>query len=83
MPHLERPVEQTVGIHVDLSHEAATPPGMRVTARVTLAEVEGRRLLFEVVVRDEADLICRGCHGRFVVNAEKFNAALEKKWGRV
>ena len=36
--------QKTVGIHVDLSHVAATPVGMRVTARVELVAVEGRKL---------------------------------------
>ena len=47
-PHLDWPREQTVGTHIDVSHTAATPAGFTVTAGVKLAEVEGRRLLFEV-----------------------------------
>ena len=27
-PHLDWPAEQTVGTHIDVSHEAATPPGL-------------------------------------------------------
>ena len=42
-PHLDWPREQTVGIHVDISHEAATPPGLEVSVRVLLTEVDGRR----------------------------------------
>jgi predicted thioesterase len=33
-PHLDWPEEQTVGTQVNISHTAATPPGMEVTARV-------------------------------------------------
>jgi len=34
-PHLEWPREQTVGTHVDVSHAAATPPGLEIVARGT------------------------------------------------
>src|SRR5215472_14181434 len=34
--------QKTVGTHVDLSHVAATPMGMRVTAQVKLVAVECR-----------------------------------------
>ena len=47
-PHLDWPAEQTVGTHVNVSHSAATPPGLEVTARVKLVAVDGRRLTFEV-----------------------------------
>ncbi len=45
-PHLDWPREQTVGIHVDLDHTAATPPGLVVTVKGTLTQVEGRKLTF-------------------------------------
>ena len=78
-PHLDWPAEQTVGTHVNLSHTAATPPGMEVVAKVKLMEVDKRRLVFEVEARDGVDLISKGTHERFVINAEKFNAKLQEK----
>jgi fluoroacetyl-CoA thioesterase len=72
LPHLDWPAEQTVGTHVNLSHSAATPPGMEVRAKVKLVQVDGRRLVFEVEARDEVDVICKGTHERFVINAPKF-----------
>jgi fluoroacetyl-CoA thioesterase len=78
-PHLDGPEEQTVGTHLDLSHLAATPPGMEVTARVKLVEVDGRRLVFEVEACDAADRIARGRHERFVIRREKFDARLQEK----
>ena len=63
-PHLDWPEEQTVGIHIDISHVAATPPGLSVTAKVKLVEVDGRRLVFEVEAHDDFDLIARGRHER-------------------
>jgi fluoroacetyl-CoA thioesterase len=79
-PHLE-PGEQSVGSRVDLSHEAPTPPGMTVTVEVALRELDGRRVVFDVEARDDADLVCRGRHERFVIDAARFGARLAKKAG--
>jgi fluoroacetyl-CoA thioesterase len=73
-PHLDWPEEQTVGTHIDVSHEAATPPGLTVTATVELIAVEGRKLVFAVEAHDGVDLISRGRHERFVIDKEKFDA---------
>ena len=78
-PHIDWPNEQTVGSHVNLSHSAATPPGLEVRAKVKLIEVDGRRLLFEVEASDGVDIICRGTHERFVINAAKFNEKVGMK----
>ncbi len=78
-PHLDWPSEQTVGTHIDVSHLAATPPGLEVTAKVKLVEVDGRRLLFEVEAHDGVDLISRGKHERFIINKEKFDAKMKEK----
>jgi fluoroacetyl-CoA thioesterase len=78
-PHLDWPTEMTLGTHVDLSHTAPTPPGMDVTARVTLTHVEGRKLTFDVEVRDDAEVIGTGKHERFVIEAGKFNAKVARK----
>ena len=78
-PHLDWPSEQTVGTHIDVSHLAATPPGLEVTAKVKLVEVDGRRLVFEVEAHDGIDLISRGKHERFIINKEKFDAKMKQK----
>jgi len=77
-PYLE-PRQRSLGTRVDLSHRAATPVGMKVTAEVRLEGVDGRRLRFRVVCRDEAEVICEGDHERFVVEVERFLKGLEKK----
>lgn len=79
IPHLEWPLEQTVGTHVNFSHEAATPAGMEVVAKVELVEVEGRRLRFNVEAHDETGLISRGTHERFVIDKERFDKSLTQK----
>src|SRR3954470_13514517 len=71
-PHLDWPREQTLGTHVDLSHIAATPPGMTVEIHARLNAVEGRRLVFAVKARDDLDVISEGRHERHVVDAARF-----------
>lgn len=71
-PHLDLPAEQTVGTHVNLSHSAATPPGLTVTVSARLERVEGRKLSFSVTAHDGVDEICRGTHERFVIDSQRF-----------
>ena len=78
-PHIDWPREQTVGIDVKLNHIAATPPGLTVTVNVKLEEVEGRKLVFSIVADDGIDKISEGTHGRFIIDAAKFNAKMAVK----
>ena len=78
-PHLDWPAEQTLGTHVDVSHLAATPPGLRVTVTVRLLTVDGRRLTFAVEAHDGTDVISRGTHERTVIDAARFAAKLQSK----
>jgi fluoroacetyl-CoA thioesterase len=41
-----------VGIHIDVSHEAATPPGLKIKVTVELTEVKGKKLVFNVEAHD-------------------------------
>lgn len=78
-PHIDWPTEQTVGTHIDVSHEAATPPGLEVTANVELIAVDGKKLTFKVEAHDGVDLISRGRHERFIINKDKFDARIKGK----
>ncbi len=80
-PHINWPWEQTVGTHIDVSHIAATPPGLEVAVRVKLLEVDRRRLLFDVEVRDDAEPISRGKHERFIIDKAKFDTKMKEKIG--
>jgi fluoroacetyl-CoA thioesterase len=71
--------EHTVGTHVNLSHTAATPVGMRATASIELVELDGRKLRFKVSCRDERDQIGAGFHERFVIDEARFLAKLTEK----
>ncbi|HEY5734212.1 MAG TPA: thioesterase family protein [Gammaproteobacteria bacterium] len=78
-PHIDWPGEQTVGTHINVTHQAATPPGLEVTTTVELIRVEGRKLTFSVEANDGIDIISRGEHERFVIIREKFDLSLSKK----
>jgi fluoroacetyl-CoA thioesterase len=78
-PHIEWPRQQTVGIHIDLSHTAATPPGFTVTIRGRLEKVDGRKLSFVLEASDGVDPIGQATHERFIIDAEKFNASVARK----
>ena len=77
-PHLEEG-QGTVGTRLNVSHDAATPIGMKVWAECTLKEVDGKRLVFDVTAYDEAGPIGKGSHERFIINVEKFMAKCEAK----
>ena len=68
-----------MGTHVDLSHVAATPVGMRVTAQMKLVAVEDRKLRFKVECRDEKEIIGTGFHERAIIEEARFLAQLERK----
>lgn len=69
----------TVGTHLDVSHDSATPMGMKVWAESELVEVDGRRLVFDVKAYDECGLIGQGRHERFIIKSDKFLAKCQAK----
>lgn len=69
----------TVGTKMEVKHMAATPIGMEVTATSRLVEVNGKRLLFNIEVRDEIDLVGTGIHERFIVELASFIKRVEGK----
>ena len=78
-PHLDWPSEQSVGTHINVSHEAATPVGLEVIANVELVKIEGKKLTFNVEARDTVDIISKGVHERFIINKEKFISKVNEK----
>jgi predicted thioesterase len=72
--------QATVGTRIDVQHLAATPLGMKVTARAEVVEVDGRRLVFKVEARDEVEPIATGTHERFILNSlDRFLARARAK----
>ena len=78
-PYLDWPEEQSLGTHINVSHIAATPPGLEVTATVELTAVEGRKLTFAVSAHDGVDLISQGTHERVVINKARFENKVRNK----
>jgi predicted thioesterase len=71
--------QETLGIHLDIEHIAATPVGLSVTATAQLVEVSRRKLVFKVEARDARELIGRGRHTRIVVDSARFRAKVAAK----
>ena len=70
---------QSLGTHLDVTHVAATPVGMRVRATAEVLRVEGRTVYFRVRAEDERELIGEGAHERVVVNVNRFDERVRKK----
>jgi len=70
---------QSLGTHLDVTHIAATPVGMRVKATAEVIRVEGRTVYFKVRAEDERELIGEGTHERVVVNLERFDKRVQDK----
>lgn len=78
-PHIDWPATQTLGTHVNLSHLAATPPGLSVTVKVKLLSQAGRKLTFAISAHGGIDTITEGTHERMIVEAARFNDKLKDK----
>jgi predicted thioesterase len=77
--HLLPQGHQSLGIHLDIRHFAATPVGMRIVATCELTAVEGRTLSFRVDAHDEKEPIGGGSHQRVVVNVARFDQRVQRK----
>jgi len=70
---------QSLGIQLDVSHTAATPVGLRVTATAEVSQVQGRTITFRVAARDEFEPIGGGSHRRVVVSVSRFDERVQRK----
>ncbi len=77
--HLLPVGHQSLGIHLDVRHFAATPIGMHVHASAELISVEGRTLSFRVEAHDDREPIGGGSHQRVVVNVARFDERIQRK----
>ena len=71
----------TVGTKLEVTHDAATPVGMKVWAEAELTAVDGKKLTFTVRAFDEAGPIGGGTHERFIITVDRFLAKAEAKKG--
>ena len=77
--HLLPAGHQSLGIKLDVSHIAATPIGLRVTATAEVLRVEGRTIFFRVEAHDEIEPIGGGTHDRVVVSVARFDERVQRK----
>jgi fluoroacetyl-CoA thioesterase len=77
-PHLDEG-EGSLGVHIDVSHKSATPPGMTVTVDAECIEVRGPRARFKVMAHDGVNEIGVGTHERFIVTWDRFNRSVAAK----
>ena len=69
----------TVGTRLDVTHDAATPIGMKVWAEAEVTAVEGKKITLSVRAFDEAGPIGGGTHERFVITVDRFLAKAQSK----
>ena len=81
-PHLDAG-EGSLGVHIDVSHKAATPPGLTVTVEAECVEVRGPRAKFTLRAHDGIDEIGSGTHERFIVSWDRFNRSVAAKAAKV
>jgi fluoroacetyl-CoA thioesterase len=79
MPYVDWPREQSLGTMVSFSHFAPTPPGMTLTVKGEVTEVDGRRVRFRVEAWDDVERICEGEHERFIIDPARFADKLARK----
>lgn len=77
-PHLDEG-EGSLGVHIDVSHSAATVPGQTVTVDAECTAVNGRRVAFHVKAHDGIDVIGEGRHERMIVPWTRFVARVNEK----
>lgn len=68
--------DTTVGGYIATSHLAPSPIGATIEAEAVVTAVEGRKIEFEVEARCGEQLLGKGTHTRFIVNAAKFMSKL-------
>ena len=77
-PHLE-PGQSTVGTKLCVSHDSASPIGIKVWAESEITLVDGKRIELNVAAYDEKGLIGQGTHERFIITDERFLSKTAKK----
>ncbi len=75
--------QSTVGTAVSITHESATPQGCHVICTCELTAINGRELTFAVECRDEAGVIGRGEHKRFIIDVARFMERVSRKKNNV
>lgn len=80
-PYLEEG-QETVGTHVNVSHDSATPEGMTVWCESEVVDIDRRKITFRVVVYDKDGIVGQGTHERFIIDENRFRDKMEQKSNR-
>jgi fluoroacetyl-CoA thioesterase len=74
--------ENSVGARIELDHLGPTLIGMWVDVVASVSSINGRRVEFDVEVRDALDVVGRAKHVRLVIDLDKQRQRLESKAAR-
>ena len=77
-PYLEDG-QETVGTHVNVSHDSAVPVGRKVWCESEVVEIDRRKITFKVMVYDGDTIVGHGTHERFIIDEKKFGEKVEAK----
>jgi predicted thioesterase len=77
--HLLPQGQRTVGAALDIRHLAPTPVGCDVVAVAELVEIDGRKLVFHLEVRDCVEVVGDGTHKRYIVDVHRFGERAARK----
>lgn len=69
----------SVGVAMTVTHDAATPMGMKVWAESEVTAVEGRKVSFTVTAYDVCGAIGTATHQRVIIDNEKFFSRCQSK----
>ena len=71
--------ESTVGTKLEITHDSASPLGIKVWAESEVTEVDRKRIVLKVAAYDEKGLIGQGLHERFIITDDRFLAKAGQK----
>ena len=77
-PYLEEG-QETVGTHVNVSHDSAVPVGNKVWCESEVIDIDRRKITFKVVVYSDEGIVGQGTHERFIIDEKKFGKKMAAK----
>ena len=73
----------SLGTEVQITHTAATPPGLTLTLTTEIVAVDGRQVTFTFTAHDGIEAAGAGRHTRAIVARERFAQRLAEKRARM